>query len=298
MQTPGARSPPRFMFSEEMLYRTCAFKVLPRPCPVGALPCLGGPLRLLRLLRLLRVLFSATLFVGPLWMEENGVTADDIRSCAQRALVFPENHPQDQQPLPPCARCCGGKRANVYIGGSVSEVALSGGERGYVFESCRSHCNSSRLHLGGKVVVMLEIRRADGTVAARVRSQPVQLCSKSCRKRRARSSSPDNEADAEDSALSRPDSATPAAAPSASANTNANANANANSNAVAAAAVELQQLQQLQQLQLMQQQQQQQPMDQKEKEVLIRQLRELEFLQQQQLLRVKLLEHLLFRSMQ
>eukprot|EP00727_Mastigamoeba_balamuthi_P001684 m51a1_g11512 hypothetical protein (509) ;mRNA; f:9096-12999 len=52
-------------------------------------------------------------------------------------------------------------------------------ERVFVFDVCKSRCNSSRLHLGGRVVVCLALRRpSDGAVVARVYSDPLQLVSR------------------------------------------------------------------------------------------------------------------------
>eukprot|EP00727_Mastigamoeba_balamuthi_P005929 m51a1_g1956 hypothetical protein (193) ;mRNA; r:1027965-1049094 len=54
-----------------------------------------------------------------------------------------------------------------------------GDEVVFVFDRCRSWCNSSRLHLGGKVVLLLEIANARGAVVSRLQSDRLQLCSKS-----------------------------------------------------------------------------------------------------------------------
>eukprot|EP00727_Mastigamoeba_balamuthi_P005033 m51a1_g14528 hypothetical protein (134) ;mRNA; f:927142-927543 len=47
-----------------------------------------------------------------------------------------------------------------------------------VLTLCRRHCNSSRLHLGGRVVIVFRIRSNEGLELAQARSEPVTLHSK------------------------------------------------------------------------------------------------------------------------
>eukprot|EP00727_Mastigamoeba_balamuthi_P005921 m51a1_g1949 hypothetical protein (247) ;mRNA; r:982430-983298 len=85
-------------------------------------------------------------------------------------------------PLAPCPRCCQpSSKPNVLLGCSTEwpEPLMQGAELVFVFDNCRSYCNSSRLHLGGRVALCLEIADGVGAVVARLRSQPFTLCSKS-----------------------------------------------------------------------------------------------------------------------
>eukprot|EP00727_Mastigamoeba_balamuthi_P010193 m51a1_g5797 hypothetical protein (132) ;mRNA; f:65184-65875 len=82
----------------------------------------------------------------------------------------------------PCDKCGGrgrNRRQPVVISGEMGEEsAESPGDRLFVFYRCLSFCSSSRLHLGGHVVLVLCVRHA-GALVARVVSQPLALCSKS-----------------------------------------------------------------------------------------------------------------------
>eukprot|EP00727_Mastigamoeba_balamuthi_P007455 m51a1_g333 hypothetical protein (2434) ;mRNA; r:480953-494021 len=114
------------------------------------------------------------------WLACNGVGADSVWEAGQRAVLLPES--SDEQPLEPCSKCCEpfGK-PNVALGSSSGSLVSEthGGDQHFVFDHCRSFCNSSRLHLGGRVVLALEIVGAGGYVVCRLHSEPLQFCSKS-----------------------------------------------------------------------------------------------------------------------
>eukprot|EP00727_Mastigamoeba_balamuthi_P012003 m51a1_g7425 hypothetical protein (203) ;mRNA; r:28404-29319 len=68
------------------------------------------------------------------------------------------------------------------------EPAAGCPSREFVFNAAKAQCSSSRLHLGGKVELVMVIRGSDGAVAARVRSAPMNLLSKPPRHRERRRS--------------------------------------------------------------------------------------------------------------
>eukprot|EP00727_Mastigamoeba_balamuthi_P011593 m51a1_g7056 hypothetical protein (212) ;mRNA; r:163873-164871 len=113
------------------------------------------------------------------WLERTGVTAEDIRSAGRSATVHRVAQLQDSTPLGPCSRCsrASGMPPVVVSGEMGEETACSPDERLFVFYRCVPFCNSSRLHLGGDVVVALTVRRGDAVVA-RVLSEPIALYSK------------------------------------------------------------------------------------------------------------------------
>eukprot|EP00727_Mastigamoeba_balamuthi_P011590 m51a1_g7053 hypothetical protein (202) ;mRNA; r:154901-160222 len=88
-------------------------------------------------------------------------------------------HDRGKNNLGPCGRCSEGSRMPpVVISGEMGEEASGKRDhRLFVFYRCLSFCNSSRLHLGGDIVVALTIRHG-GAVAARVLSEPLALYSK------------------------------------------------------------------------------------------------------------------------
>eukprot|EP00727_Mastigamoeba_balamuthi_P010418 m51a1_g6 hypothetical protein (262) ;mRNA; f:28520-29584 len=131
--------------------------------------------------------FKVTFVAGLSWMSQNGVTETLVRNLAGRAKLLLEGKEDctGQGAIPPCARCCSKRGANVTLGfapqeGSSSESTspATGEECVIEFDYCRSHCNSSRLHLGGRVMIMLEVFDVHGNVVARPVTQPLMLCSK------------------------------------------------------------------------------------------------------------------------
>eukprot|EP00727_Mastigamoeba_balamuthi_P014409 m51a1_g9593 hypothetical protein (251) ;mRNA; r:1028322-1029263 len=136
--------------------------------------------------------FKVTFSCGAAWMAEHDVSEALVRSQGAKAKVFLEGtvHLAEREGLPPCRRCCSKRMSNVSLGfamrdddeGSEAEAAQAempaSGLRVVEFDNCRSHCNSSRLHLGGRVIVVLEVVNNAGEVVARPQTQPLMLCSK------------------------------------------------------------------------------------------------------------------------
>eukprot|EP00727_Mastigamoeba_balamuthi_P010213 m51a1_g5814 hypothetical protein (159) ;mRNA; r:180472-181434 len=119
-------------------------------------------------------------------MQNTGVTPDDIRKAGRTATVHSAGR-QEAAATGPCGKC-GGKGRNrrqpVVISGEMGEeIAESPSDRLFVFYRCLSFCSSSRLHLGGHVVLVLCVHHS-GALVTRVVSQPLALCSKSSYKPR------------------------------------------------------------------------------------------------------------------
>eukprot|EP00727_Mastigamoeba_balamuthi_P004360 m51a1_g13922 hypothetical protein (179) ;mRNA; r:817396-818246 len=129
--------------------------------------------------------FEITCVTPPGWMEVRGVTVADIKDAAARSTVHFESD-VDDQPIRPCTKCCVAKRKPIIaIGAHMREMPASEMGRCFVFENCFSYCNSSRLHLGDRVVVVFRIFGADGSLAARAMSQPIALLSQNDSHRKA-----------------------------------------------------------------------------------------------------------------
>eukprot|EP00727_Mastigamoeba_balamuthi_P001009 m51a1_g10905 hypothetical protein (228) ;mRNA; r:55268-56419 len=93
------------------------------------------------------------------WMSANGVEPESIRSAAVRSQVHLEGA-VDSPPVGPCARCCTPrKRQNVLVAPDM-------------------FCNSSRLHLGGRVVIVFQISGSQGEELARAVTEPLVLHAK------------------------------------------------------------------------------------------------------------------------
>eukprot|EP00727_Mastigamoeba_balamuthi_P014289 m51a1_g9483 hypothetical protein (239) ;mRNA; f:610453-611395 len=113
------------------------------------------------------------------WMRRNGVAEDDVWSCGRRASIFLEGSEPGSPAIGPCQRCGRLRPSIVSLGTQDGSVAQSSGDVvAFVFDYCRSYCNSSRLHLGGRIVLSVELRASDGRLVSTVRSQPMNLCSK------------------------------------------------------------------------------------------------------------------------
>eukprot|EP00727_Mastigamoeba_balamuthi_P004568 m51a1_g14109 hypothetical protein (281) ;mRNA; f:114061-115414 len=132
-----------------------------------------------------------TLTAGHEWLRRNNVGPGGVWEAGRTAVLLLEGQ-EDGEPLEPCSRCT--TRSNVLVSvlsgvRTDKETDRVGPLSYFVFNNCRSRCNSSRLHLGGRVVVCVELHARDGPVAARVLSQPISFCSKSssfvCRRRTA-----------------------------------------------------------------------------------------------------------------
>eukprot|EP00727_Mastigamoeba_balamuthi_P009659 m51a1_g5315 hypothetical protein (170) ;mRNA; r:301672-302730 len=122
------------------------------------------------------------------WMKKHGVEPQHVREAGARAYVVCRGSRLDI-PLSPCARCCPRSGLdNVDLGTSMFESygaqeheGLDGAPepiREFVFPNTKTSCTSSRLHLGGKVELVLAIRGPDGSVVAHLRSVPLNLLSK------------------------------------------------------------------------------------------------------------------------
>eukprot|EP00727_Mastigamoeba_balamuthi_P011838 m51a1_g7277 hypothetical protein (215) ;mRNA; f:2984-4849 len=75
---------------------------------------------------------------------------------------------------------CGGKAMKpvISIEGHMEQTSTDKGQL-FRFSYCFSNCNSSRMHLGGMVVIAFDIRCSDGSLAARALSAPLSLQSQS-----------------------------------------------------------------------------------------------------------------------
>eukprot|EP00727_Mastigamoeba_balamuthi_P004956 m51a1_g14459 hypothetical protein (197) ;mRNA; f:656539-657508 len=70
--------------------------------------------------------------------------------------------------------------AIVHVSPEMAESAGAlAGYRVFRFPQCISYCNSSRLHLGGRVVVVFRLAGSDGSELARVATEPLMLHAKS-----------------------------------------------------------------------------------------------------------------------
>eukprot|EP00727_Mastigamoeba_balamuthi_P012262 m51a1_g7659 hypothetical protein (255) ;mRNA; f:413210-416926 len=123
--------------------------------------------------------FSIRVVCDARWMREQGVGVEAIRAACAGAVVRLEGQEQN---LPPCTRCSKRRpKRLVTIGHPVrveSRAESDGRERVFVFSQCKSNCNSSRLHLGGRVVIVVAIRGPQGLIAEAL-SEPLVLVSRS-----------------------------------------------------------------------------------------------------------------------
>eukprot|EP00727_Mastigamoeba_balamuthi_P007662 m51a1_g3516 hypothetical protein (247) ;mRNA; f:906758-907783 len=123
--------------------------------------------------------FSVCVVVSKRWMDENKVDSDQVWAAGHTSVVHREGR-EDQQPLPPCPKCKPGGRSAVAVRASVAQrrAPVLGGQDAleYVFDRCLS---SSRLHLGGRVVIVMELRSCvDKSVVCRLTSSPLTLRSR------------------------------------------------------------------------------------------------------------------------
>eukprot|EP00727_Mastigamoeba_balamuthi_P010692 m51a1_g6245 hypothetical protein (168) ;mRNA; f:26774-27724 len=135
--------------------------------------------------------FQVTFIAGTAWMEHNGVTEAAIRGLAGHARVYLESstrRPSEEwEEAPPCPKCCRSGASTIAIGFApkskdaedgdgdgpldLAQAQAQPGSCTIVFDYCRSRCNSSRLHLGGRVVAVLEVLDADGNLEATLYAQ-------------------------------------------------------------------------------------------------------------------------------
>eukprot|EP00727_Mastigamoeba_balamuthi_P006707 m51a1_g2657 hypothetical protein (254) ;mRNA; r:637757-639151 len=120
------------------------------------------------------------------WMDEQRLGFEAIRSACASAAVRLAGQ-ESGQSLEPCAKCCRTRpKKLITIDGPSLEEPRAGGdgrERVFVFNRCKSNCNSSRLHLGGRVVIVVTVRGPEGPIAEAV-SEPLSLVSRTSYVRR------------------------------------------------------------------------------------------------------------------
>eukprot|EP00727_Mastigamoeba_balamuthi_P005076 m51a1_g14567 hypothetical protein (587) ;mRNA; r:1059863-1063097 len=115
--------------------------------------------------------FEVVCLVRAEWMSANGIERDSIRNAGVRSQVHLEGS-EDGPPLLPCPRCCAPRhRQNVVVSPDMVESPEAAPGPGY--------CNSSRLHLGGRVVIVFRVTGSAGAELARARTEPVVLHAKS-----------------------------------------------------------------------------------------------------------------------
>eukprot|EP00727_Mastigamoeba_balamuthi_P000647 m51a1_g1058 hypothetical protein (171) ;mRNA; f:816716-817567 len=108
-------------------------------------------------------------------MQEQGLGIEALRAACTGAVVRLEG--QESGPR---------RKRPIVVGGTLREEAHGGSdsrERVFVFDRCKSNCNSSRLHMGGRVVVVVTIRGPQGPIAEAV-TEPLLLVSKTSYTRR------------------------------------------------------------------------------------------------------------------
>eukprot|EP00727_Mastigamoeba_balamuthi_P008369 m51a1_g4154 hypothetical protein (214) ;mRNA; f:251639-252721 len=100
------------------------------------------------------------------WMSANGIERESIRNAGVRSQVLLEG---SEDALKPCPRCCVPRhRQNVVVSPDMAESP----------EAAPGYCNSSRLHLGGRVVIVFRIVGSAGVELARAQTEPVVLHAK------------------------------------------------------------------------------------------------------------------------
>eukprot|EP00727_Mastigamoeba_balamuthi_P014042 m51a1_g9260 hypothetical protein (350) ;mRNA; f:63450-65171 len=126
--------------------------------------------------------FTVTVSMGSKWREMNHLCAEDVWSAGLHATSHLEG--VLSQAIGPCRKCTKNK--------SVVELAIAQGSEfqstvgctdRFVFNSCRTHCSSSRLHLGARVILSISLP----AVGVSIYSDPLELCSKVPKRRREQS---------------------------------------------------------------------------------------------------------------
>eukprot|EP00727_Mastigamoeba_balamuthi_P003476 m51a1_g13125 hypothetical protein (256) ;mRNA; r:1390-2550 len=120
--------------------------------------------------------FEVCIAARAAWLESNAVTPDAVWKSGRNAVLL---NCLENRTLEPCPRCCvpiSKPNVSVECSSTTPTPAQQGDELVFVFDE---FCNSSRLHLGGKVVLLVEIADARGAVVCRLHSDRLLLCSKS-----------------------------------------------------------------------------------------------------------------------
>eukprot|EP00727_Mastigamoeba_balamuthi_P007857 m51a1_g3692 hypothetical protein (195) ;mRNA; f:354496-355306 len=133
---------------------------------------------------------QVTLTAPKTWLEGLGVTPACVRTAGLGATLQIEpslrvaNQPSELQP---CSKCCAPRgKPNIAISGEMcTSDGSSAAETAFTFFRCVSYCNSSRLHLGGRVCIVMTITAEDGRFAARVTSEPLSMLSAAAQSSRA-----------------------------------------------------------------------------------------------------------------
>eukprot|EP00727_Mastigamoeba_balamuthi_P007071 m51a1_g2985 hypothetical protein (265) ;mRNA; f:733593-734621 len=137
--------------------------------------------------------------VGSEWMREHGVSCENVWTAGYNAKLFLASGGPQAGEVPPCAKCKLGQRPNVHVGTVLATRNQCDHDnealelRQFVFDSCFSRCNSSRLHLGGQVVLVSEIVSDDGGVVATVRTEPFHLGSRAAAQTRIKKEPPSHD---------------------------------------------------------------------------------------------------------
>eukprot|EP00727_Mastigamoeba_balamuthi_P014841 m51a1_g9983 hypothetical protein (269) ;mRNA; f:22944-24039 len=127
--------------------------------------------------------FEITCVVPHGWMEAHNVTAECIAEAASRSFVLLDKH-RTGRPVASCSKCSlTSRKPIISVSHSVFETAATEQGKHFLITRCVSNCNSSRLHLGDMVVVVFPIRDAEGGMAAKAFSEPLNLMSQSGYKR-------------------------------------------------------------------------------------------------------------------
>eukprot|EP00727_Mastigamoeba_balamuthi_P001422 m51a1_g11277 hypothetical protein (359) ;mRNA; r:9819-11238 len=155
---------------------------------------------------------------APFKARTHGVAPQSVWDACHRALLYLASrsdlsraYPFGPFALEPCRKCCR-DRPNIMIGSSSAwramhpEGAAHGPDRVFLFDHCRSYCTSSRLHFGGRVCVVVELRGPEGAVVARAKSGAMSLCSKpsrpKCKRAAAQRQQPQHSGSSEEEATS------------------------------------------------------------------------------------------------
>eukprot|EP00727_Mastigamoeba_balamuthi_P012524 m51a1_g7895 hypothetical protein (705) ;mRNA; f:104194-115408 len=127
------------------------------------------------------VVVTVSVVCDAAWMEHNRLGTEAIKAACAAASVRKEGDDSGED-LGPCTRCCATRpKRPITIGGFAREEppeSSGGKERVFVFDRCKSHCNTSRLHVGGRVVVVVTVRGPLGPLAEAL-SEPLTLVSRS-----------------------------------------------------------------------------------------------------------------------
>eukprot|EP00727_Mastigamoeba_balamuthi_P008701 m51a1_g4453 hypothetical protein (225) ;mRNA; f:165289-166393 len=119
--------------------------------------------------------FEVCIAARAAWLDSNAVTAEAVWRSGRSAVLL--NCFEDRT-LEPCSRCCvpvSKPNVTVECSSASPSPVQQGDELVFVFDE---YCNSSRLHLGGKVVLLVEIVDTRGAVVCRLHSDRLDLCSK------------------------------------------------------------------------------------------------------------------------